>query len=64
MTPLFLTQLLALSGLGFAAIALALRWRGTQQRPFPRDLSPVKGSPWTGIVYAFTLGMAPWAKES
>jgi len=63
-TPLFLTQLLALSGLGFAAIALALRWRGTQQRPFPRDLSPVKGSPWTGIVYAFTLGMAPWAKES
>ena len=43
-------------------------WRcaggGRSSGPSRRDLSPAKGSPWTGMVYAFTLGMAPWAKES
>ncbi|HKZ54179.1 MAG TPA: hypothetical protein VJ123_01780 [Anaerolineales bacterium] len=28
------------------------------------DRAPAKGSPQRGLLYAFTLGMAPWAKES
>jgi len=35
-----------------------------QRRPYPSELAPVKRSPVLGVVYAFTLGMAPWAKES
>jgi nitrate reductase gamma subunit len=35
-----------------------------QRRPYQAEKAPVKGSPALGIVYAFTLGMAPWAKES
>ena len=35
-----------------------------QRRPYPTELAPVKKSPALGVVYAFTLGMAPWAKES
>jgi len=35
-----------------------------QRRPYPSELAPVKSSPALGVVYAFTLGMAPWAKES
>ncbi len=36
----------------------------TQRRPYPSELAPIKKSPALGVVYAFTLGMAPWAKES
>jgi hypothetical protein len=35
-----------------------------QRRPYQSELAPVKSSPALGVVYAFTLGMAPWAKES
>ncbi len=35
-----------------------------QRRPYQAELAPIKGSPALGVVYAFTLGMAPWAKES
>ena len=48
----------------FAVAAFARRWRETQRRPFGVDRSPAKGSPQGGVLYAFTLGMAPWAKES
>ena len=64
MTPLLITQLLALLGLLFAIGAFARRWRWTAGRPFGVDRSPAKGSPRRGVLYAFTLGMAPWAKES
>jgi hypothetical protein len=29
-----------------------------------RELAPPKFNPLSGILYSFTLGMAPWAKES
>jgi len=64
MTLLLITRLLALVGLLFAVGALAWRWRRTVQRPLPVDRSLAKGSPQQGVTYAFTLGMAPWAKES
>lgn len=33
-------------------------------RPFRADLAPAAGPPGAGVVYAFGLGMMPWAKES
>jgi len=36
----------------------------TQRRPYRAELAPIKGSPARGILWAFTLGMAPWVKES
>ena len=35
-----------------------------QRRPYRAELAPIKGSPARGILWAFTLGMAPWVKES
>lgn len=35
-----------------------------QRRPYSAELAPIKGSPARGVLWAFTLGMAPWAKES
>ena len=64
MTPLLITQLFTLSGLLFAMGAFARRWRWTASRPFAVDRSSAKGSPRRGVLYAFTLGMTPWAKES
>ncbi len=64
MTPLLLTQLLAFIALVFALVAFAWRWRWTERRPFAVDRAPAKGSPSRGVFYAFTFGMAPWAKES
>ena len=48
----------------FSAVAFAARWRQIVRRPFGKDLSPARGSAQRGVAYAFTLGMAPWAKES
>jgi nitrate reductase gamma subunit len=36
----------------------------TQRRPYDAELAPIKGSPSRGVLWAFTLGLAPWAKES
>jgi hypothetical protein len=44
---------------GVIAILIA-----TQRRPYNAELAPIKGSPAQGVLWAFTLGMAPWAKES
>ncbi|UCH50680.1 MAG: hypothetical protein JSV54_06605 [Chloroflexota bacterium] len=35
-----------------------------QRRPYGTELAPIKGSPSRGVLWAFTLGLAPWAKES
>ncbi len=59
-----ITQIIAVLALLFAVGAFAFRWRQTERRPFAVDRSPAKGSPGRGVLYAFTLGMAPWAKES
>jgi hypothetical protein len=63
-TFLRLTQGLAAVALGFAVIAFWLRWRAAARRPLAVDRSPAKGSARSGVLYAFTLGMMPWAKES
>ncbi len=58
------TGVLALAALLFSVGAFAARWTQTQRLPLARDLSVPKDSAWHGILYAFTLGMAPWSKES
>jgi hypothetical protein len=35
-----------------------------QRRPYDAEVAPIKGSPSRGVLWAFTLGLAPWAKES
>jgi nitrate reductase gamma subunit len=64
MSTLSIAQGVALAGLGVAAVGLALRWRETVRRPAPVDRAPPRGDPTRGLLYAFTLGMAPWTKES
>jgi hypothetical protein len=64
MDLLLITQLLALAALLFAIAAFARRWQAAHQRPLASERAPAKGSPARGVWYAFTLGMAPWAKES
>lgn len=54
--------LIAAAGLGGAGIWLRLRW--LLARPWRPDQARAAGSPAAGVRYAFTMGMAPWAKES
>jgi hypothetical protein len=63
-TSLFLVQLLAAIALASAVIAFSLRWRATMRRALPIDRAPAKGAAGPGVLYAFSLGMMPWAKES
>ena len=59
-----LTGVLALFALVFSVAAFGSRWAQMQRLPFAIDKSMPKDSASHGILYAFTLGMAPWAKES
>jgi len=63
-TLLLLTQLFALAAFVFAVLAFSVRWRATMRRTSPLDRAPLKGQARSGVVYAFSLGMMPWAKES
>lgn len=65
MTIQFITGALALIALIISIILFAARWQTMTQLPFLKnDKSEPKDSAWKGILYSFTLGMAPWAKES
>jgi hypothetical protein len=57
-------QLLALAGLIAGLFAIYVRYAETKRRALPADNSPIKGNLSHGIMYAFTTGMMPWAKES
>ena len=57
-------QLISLIGLLLGGYGIYRRYKQTRRRALPKDQSPAKGDPRQGIAYAFTLGMAPWAKES
>ncbi len=64
MTTPLMTQLFVLAALIFAIVTFILRRQATLRRAAPVDRSPARGDPLHGVLYAFTLGMAPWAKES
>ncbi|MCS7350218.1 hypothetical protein [Thermoflexus sp.] len=55
---------MVLIALGISVGGVAWRLRGLLARPLRPDRSPARGSAWRGILYAFTMGMMPWAKES
>lgn len=59
-----LTRILALIGMLLGLLGILLRLRQIMNRPFKKDYSRARGSDRRGILYAFTLGMAPWEKES
>jgi nitrate reductase gamma subunit len=50
--------------LGISVIAFAWRLKIFHQLNRPVDRAPARGRVGSGIAYAYTLGMAPWAKES
>lgn len=57
-------QLLALASLAAGLFGIYLRYAEIKRRILPTDNSPIKGNISHGILYAFTTGMMPWAKES
>jgi hypothetical protein len=59
-----ITQIIALIGMLIGLVGILLRLREIFNRPSRQDLSRPRGSARRGILYAFTLGMAPWEKES
>jgi hypothetical protein len=59
-----ITGTIAIAGFVVAAIGILLRLREIMNRPFKKDFSRERGSPRRGVLFAFTLGMAPWEKES
>ncbi len=48
----------------FAVAAFGRRLRAFNALPRPKDRATPKGSVSSGVAYAYTLGMLPWAKES
>jgi hypothetical protein len=59
-----ITRVVAVAGLILGVLGIAARLRDIMNRPHKEDLSRARGSRWRGVLYAFTLGMAPWEKES
>jgi hypothetical protein len=55
---------LALVGAAIFVVGMVAILVATQRRHYVAELAPPKGSPGQGVLYAFTLGMAPWLKES
>lgn len=58
------TAALALVGAIIFVVGIVTILVFAQRRPYLAEMAPVKGSPAQGVLYAFTMGMAPWAKES
>jgi hypothetical protein len=64
MNIITITRVVAVVALGLSGLGLALKLRDIMNRPFKEDKSRARGSAGRAILYAFTLGMAPWEKES
>jgi hypothetical protein len=54
----------ALASAGWAVAALAVTATRAWQRPAPAVRATPAGSAWRGVLYVFTAGMSPHAKES
>lgn len=64
MTFLIISQIIAALALIFAIFAFGRRLQAFSQLTRPVDRAVPKGSLKSGMLYAYTLGMAPWSKES
>ncbi len=58
------TRAIAIVGLVLGLIGIVLRVQEIRKRPYKQDLSRTRGNVDQALLYAFTLGMAPWEKES
>jgi len=63
MSSASITQILAALALVYAVCAFGSRLRTFSLLSRPVDRAKPKGSQGIGLLYAYTLGMAPWAKE-
>jgi len=64
MDILAITRIIAIVGLALGLLGIILKLKEFMSRPFKADLSRERGNVGRGILFAFTLGMAPWEKES
>ncbi len=64
MDILAITRIIAIVGLALGLLGIILKLREIMNRPFKSDLARERGNVRRGILFAFTLGMAPWEKES
>lgn len=64
MSWLDFTKFLATTSILFFGAGLVYHYYKTKQLKSISDLSLPKGSHKAGIIYAFTIGMLPWVKES
>lgn len=64
MDILIITRIIAIIGLALGLLGILLKLKEIMNRPFKVDLARERGSVGRAILFAFTLGMAPWEKES
>jgi len=64
MDSILITRTIAVIGLMIGLSGIIVRLADIMNRPFKKDFSRQRGSPLSGVLFAFTLGMAPWEKES
>ena len=64
MNILAITRIIAIVGLALGLLGITLKLRDIMNRPFKKDLARQRGSVGRAVLFAFTLGMAPWEKES
>ena len=64
MDILAITRIIAIVGLALGLLGIILKLRDIMNRPFKEDLARERGSVGRAVLFAFTLGMAPWEKES
>lgn len=59
-----ITRIIAILASVIGVLGILFQLKEILNRPFKKDLSRSQGEERRGILYAFTLGMAPWEKES
>ena len=64
MNILAITRIIAIVGLALGLLGIILKLKDIMNRPFKQDLARERGSVGWAVLFAFTLGMAPWEKES
>jgi hypothetical protein len=64
MNSIVLTRIIAIAGLILCIFGLLFKIREIMNHPHKQDLSRPRGNVNQALLYAFTLGMAPWEKES
>src|SRR4030042_1899133 len=58
------SAVIALTGTIIFIVGVLYIIGSTQRRHYMGELAPLKNSPSRGVLWAFTSGMAPWAKQS